>query len=416
MFPFQPRFILTVLLGMVALMSTSPTAFAQTSPAETCPVTVRDVFTQLDQMCNGLERNQACYVADDVIAAFYEAISADTFAEPADRVGIASLRELTTSPYNEQLGQLGAAVMRLQANLPNTLPGQGVIFIVVGDVSVQNRVNPDDVVVLDDPIDATVNTRANVRSGPSTTFNVLAAIEAGGEIAIDARAETGRWLRGLYDGRPVWVFAALVNFAGDIDALPVLTDTRYGAMQAFVMQSGIGGADCEDAPNSMLVQTPQGVQVTLNVNGLDVTVGSTVLFDTPDDQLRISVLDGSATLANGLVVRAGNRITGPLGDDDLIESESAFDLGNIDSIDESEWPQYDKWDDIESTVLNYPLDFDEESFFEAATVNTQPRNVVPNNGTGGSSGGGGDSGDDDDDGGDSGGGGDDDDDGDGEED
>lgn len=73
----------------------------------------------------------------------------------------------------------------------------------------------------------------------------------------------------------------------------------YTPMQAFYLRTGIGDAACEEAPDSgLLVQTPDGVtEVAFNVNGVDVAMGSTVLFQAkPDDEMIVSTVEGSAIL------------------------------------------------------------------------------------------------------------------------
>jgi hypothetical protein len=129
--------------------------------------------------------------------------------------------------------------MRLQANIPATLPGQNVTFLLFGDVEITNM-------------------------APS-------------ENAAD-----------------------------------------YTPMQAFLLKTGLRDAPCEEAPDSgLLVQTPEGVgEVTFNVNGVDVSMGSTVLFRAqPEGDMTVSTLEGSAfveTDQDVLPILAGTRLRVPL--------------------------------------------------------------------------------------------------------
>ncbi len=356
--------VLYTLTLLALLTGTRLTTFAQLPGNDTCPAGVREAFAQLDAVCSTLQRNEACYVSNNIIAAFYEDVDENTFSAPSDTVSLEQIRQLTTSPYDPETGAWGVAVMRVQANLPNTLPGQGVVFVMVGDVSLENAVAPNEAVALTDAIPATASSRVNARSGPGTTFNVVKVVEAGEAIGIDARNEAGDWLRGVLNDSIVWVFAGGVAFPGDAAALPIVGAGSYGAMQAFTMSTGIGNAECEDAPNSLLVQAPRQIEVTLNVNGLDVTVGSTVVFDTPgNENLRVSVLDGSATMPTGVIVPAGASMQGPLDENGMIEDVDDFEI--VERMGEEQWEAFDEWDDIESEVLNYELEFDEEEFFDA---------------------------------------------------
>jgi hypothetical protein len=89
-------------------------------------------------------------------------------------------------------------------------------------------------------------------------------------------------------------------------------------MQAFALRTGIGPRRCDEAPpDGLLVQTPEGsTEVSFNVNGVDIQVGSTVLFEAqPDDSMQITTLEGSAISNIGgelFPVIAGTRVRVPL--------------------------------------------------------------------------------------------------------
>jgi hypothetical protein len=71
-------------------------------------------------------------------------------------------------------------------------------------------------------------------------------------------------------------------------------------MQAFRLKTGVSDASCEEAPESgLLVQTPEGAdEIAFNVNGVDVSMGSTVLFQAdPDQGMSVSTLEGAAFVA-----------------------------------------------------------------------------------------------------------------------
>jgi hypothetical protein len=117
--------------------------------------------------------------------------------------------------------------------------------------------------------------------------------------------------------------ATLAELSAD-DTEPLGTAAAYGPMQAFYFSSGTADALCEEAPDSgLLIQTPQGTtEVTLNVNGVDISLGSTILLsaDAPEDdadlgELAISLLEGEATVSVEDETRtliAGTRITVPI--------------------------------------------------------------------------------------------------------
>lgn len=66
----------------------------------------------------------------------------------------------------------------------------------------------------------TVNTGANVRSGPSTLFDVIGSLRAGDTATLFSRSLDGRWFKIQYYNTEAWVFADLVDFTGDLAAIP----------------------------------------------------------------------------------------------------------------------------------------------------------------------------------------------------
>jgi hypothetical protein len=74
---------------------------------------------------------------------------------------------------------------------------------------------------------------------------------------------------------------------------------EFTPMQAFYLTTGIGDARCAEAPESgMLVQTPKGVgEVNFRINGVEVAMGSTVMFQAPtDNELTAITIEGAAVL------------------------------------------------------------------------------------------------------------------------
>ena len=81
-----------------------------------------------------------------------------------------------------------------------------------------------------------------------------------------------------------WIAAFLVE-AEDTADLPVSEGrSPYGPMQRFYFTTGLGEPACHEAPDALLIQSPDGAPVTLAVNDLPLTIGSTVaLYTQPVD-------------------------------------------------------------------------------------------------------------------------------------
>ena len=123
----------------------APRLWVSAQGSLTCPALVEQALVQIDNNCEGLERNAGCYAHNQVFATFNTDQPSDTFSRPSDRIALTALRSLQTSAFDLEGQRWGAALMNIQANLPNTLPGQGVILLLLGDVVVENDVAPDQV-------------------------------------------------------------------------------------------------------------------------------------------------------------------------------------------------------------------------------------------------------------------------------
>lgn len=100
----------------------------------TCPVMVEAAIEAAGEACDGLGRNEACYGNISVTATGLTAVLAD-FDAPGDLTALVDLTSLHTAPFNEDAGTWGIALLAVQADLPDTLPGQNVTFILMGDAT-----------------------------------------------------------------------------------------------------------------------------------------------------------------------------------------------------------------------------------------------------------------------------------------
>jgi hypothetical protein len=289
---------LAVNLGY-ALMGMS-VAVAAAQPA-TCTALVSEALRAVDTNCTDLGRNSVCYGFNRVDASFFTQAEEGFFSEPADRAALTELASIQTAPLDVDSGQWGVAMMNVQANVPNTLPGQAVTFVLLGDARVENAVPPENAFVAGDPVRVVINTgaRVNVRSGPDTTFNVIANADPGQLFDVDARNAAGDWLRVSGPTPSQWISRSLVTVQtgglAQLDGLPVAPEEPLSPMQAFYFRTGIGAPQCIEAPDVLVVQGPKEVRVTLNVNGAEVAIGSTVAFKS--GELSLGEVRADASLA-----------------------------------------------------------------------------------------------------------------------
>jgi hypothetical protein len=175
--------------------------------------------------------NQACYGHDQVMVAFKSG-QGGVFGAPGHRIAVQAINRLETGPYDPVGNRWGIALLRVQADLPNTLPGQNVTIIAFGEASVTDV-------------------------GGSTP------------------------------------------------------------MQAITITTGSSGPACQSAPEAgVLLQNDTGEVASLNVNGVDLLVGSTVLIQAqPQRDMVLAVLEGqvdATALGQRVSAITGSQLRVPL--------------------------------------------------------------------------------------------------------
>ena len=297
------RLILMILL-VGSVLGIAP-SLAQDSD-DACPVIIETALDTVGDNCGALDRNNACYGYDQVEATFSEAVASDYFSQPSDRAELIHLQSLVTAALSETGETWGIALLNVQANVPNTLPGQAVVFMLIGDAKIENAVAPEDAFLPTDPVPVTTAVAfSNIRSAPNTDSYVIASVVRGTEFEADGRSVDGEWYRVIYEGSPVWINQFVLNQANGLSDLPVISDDTLTPMQAFYFRTGTGTPVCNEAPNAVVVQGPESMSVMINANGADITISSTIMLQSnPDDTIKLTALQGHAEVG-GVVVPAG---------------------------------------------------------------------------------------------------------------
>jgi hypothetical protein len=332
----------------VAFTLITAMAIAQNPPADVCATIVREALQAANAACSGTSRNEVCYGNVFGQATAADGVADLRFEEVGDIAGLTQISGLTLSPLDEAANRWGVALMQLQANLPDTLPGQNVTFLMFGDVTIEENTGEQA------RIPATTRTASNLRLGPNVTGPVVGSVPAG--VAVTASGKTVNqageaWVRVKYDEYRTstgWVLAELVDV--DLNVLPdVPSDSlTLNPMQAFYFRTGIGRTQCATAPiDGVVVQTPEGAgKVNFNVNGIDVALGSTAFLSMPAGETLtcISLLSGDADLQSanrGVDLNPGERSCAPIRDDGtsgppgLPEPFDASEIASIAAVVES---------------------------------------------------------------------------------
>ncbi|HYO87257.1 MAG TPA: hypothetical protein VER79_01345, partial [Candidatus Limnocylindrales bacterium] len=316
--------MVTILLTLV--VGTASPLQAQTAPGPlTCPELVQAALQALEDNCTGVGRNTACYANNLVQSSFSQPVPDGYFSQPADLADIVTLSSMVTSPMDEANNLWGIALMNVQANLPGTLPGQSVTLLLMGDAVVGNAVPEDQAALPVPPIGVVTNSAAEVRTLPQSDALLAGTTGVDESLAADARTPDNLWVRVVVAAEPAyggWVQSAALN-AFDLAQLPVVDANTRTPMQAFVFRTGIGQPSCAEAPNSVIVQGPSNTQVIVNVNGADLSIGSTVRLSSVEgapleiiesldlpDEVADQLGDASSENGNNCGVMAMNVLSG----------------------------------------------------------------------------------------------------------
>jgi hypothetical protein len=109
-----------------------------TTPAPlSCDEMVTMALNRADTACAALGRNEACY-GNVLVQAEFQSGNLPAFSAVGDIVDLLSVKRLVTAPFDQTDQTWGVALLKAQANLPGTLPGQNITFVLYGDATLDN--------------------------------------------------------------------------------------------------------------------------------------------------------------------------------------------------------------------------------------------------------------------------------------
>ncbi len=325
---------------------------------QSCPQLVQAALDELGTNCARLDRNAACYGFNRVNATFSRTMPPDTFSATGDRADLATLRSIETANLDPASQTWGIAVLSVQADLPTALPGQAAVFLLLGDVTLENAVDPADTLLPAAPVTVTTAEGTTLRSRPGMQANAVGVAPAGTTFQADRTTEDGYWVRVLYQTGPAWINIQALEEA-DLSGLPVDHQERFTPMQAFTFSTGFGAPACDAAPPSTLVvQSPERYSIDIRANGVDIRLGSTIFLRTlPNNAMEIIVGAGQATLYPGtlfeLVIPPGVAVTVPLGPDGQLLLPGLWGTWRL--LSQAELDQFAGLENVPPNIFNTPF-------------------------------------------------------------
>lgn len=110
---------------------TMTSVYAQT---DTCPAEVDTALSLAADVCEALGRNQVCYGHRLTDVELHDGSA--PFREAGDIIALGDVMTLRTYPLSLETYDWGIAIFRVQANLPETLPGQNVTLVAFGEAEI----------------------------------------------------------------------------------------------------------------------------------------------------------------------------------------------------------------------------------------------------------------------------------------
>lgn len=127
--PFRGIFYL-----LITIVCTVSIVIAQ----DVCSSVAQDALQLASDSCSDISRNQVCYGYNTVQAIGRDAVDLN-FDAPGDMLDVEQVESLTLAGFDQDSGTWGIALMSLQADISDTLPGQNVTVLLFGDVEYNSQ-------------------------------------------------------------------------------------------------------------------------------------------------------------------------------------------------------------------------------------------------------------------------------------
>ncbi|MCB9449867.1 MAG: LysM peptidoglycan-binding domain-containing protein [Anaerolineaceae bacterium] len=116
--------------------NTPPDSLPTLQTIMTCDELVTSALSTVGAACDGLNRNEACY-GHRLVNTVMNAGVTTPFDSSGDIAQLTAFQSIITTPLDDIQQTWGIAVLKAQANLPDTLPGENVTFLLIGDAELR---------------------------------------------------------------------------------------------------------------------------------------------------------------------------------------------------------------------------------------------------------------------------------------
>lgn len=121
-----------LLIMLVLILGVTSTVGAQD-----CPAFITAAMQRAGESCAGMGRDQACYGNPSMTARLTPGISELAFNNIGDLTPVATIEHLKLNPLNTISGDWGVALMRVQADIPQSANPENVTLLLFGDAEIE---------------------------------------------------------------------------------------------------------------------------------------------------------------------------------------------------------------------------------------------------------------------------------------
>jgi Bacterial SH3 domain len=261
-----------------------------------CETLVTNAFSTLSDTCTGIGGGNVCQ---------------------SQTGEITSLSDINTLSTTMTDATMQLATMNIHANVPLGLSEEGMRLFLIGDVTVENAVDP--ATAFEPSPGATISTivGANIRSFPSADGRLVTTAPVGTELVADGLNADATWIHVLTDEGTAWISRQIITVVeGDLDSLPVINDDTRTLWQDFYLSTTNDGDGCgDDFPPMLYIQGPDNMLATLTVNNIELRINSDIVLQIDENNLmQLYTIEGVAR-GDSISVPAGFTMSIQLSDD-----------------------------------------------------------------------------------------------------
>ena len=173
--------------------------------------------------------------------------------------GVTRLPVLELAAFTVNLGVAAPAPATTVALSPTVATTTAVLSETIATTAITTVATTDAAVVTTASATVTSSGRLNVRSGPGTSYTIVAKANAGDEVSVLARNDAADWVQIQMPDSPDgvgWVAARYLDFAGELADLPV--STTASSAPALVSTAAVATTSASDTTGVATVAADSG--------------------------------------------------------------------------------------------------------------------------------------------------------------